>query len=69
MRCSVLYRHPVTGNYYYFCDFRNDGKELKPVGCFRCFRHKKATVFQTKKDATKIVKYLRSIGYSYVRIV
>ena len=64
MRVSIRYRHPVTGNSYYFVDLRSD---LKPVGCTHIAAHR-ITVFEKKREAMKIVDHLVSLGYS-VRVV
>ena len=65
MKCKVEYRHPVTGNYYYFVDFREVDGSLKPVGCFRhpISYSRNATIFSTKQEAMKVVHFLRSLGY------
>ena len=68
MKCKVLYSNPVTGCIYYFLDFHSVSGILKPKGCLR-FRRHEATVFETKKEAMKVVKYLNTLGYSYVRII
>lgn len=69
LRVLLKYRHPVTGNYYYFVDYRRlDNGDLKPVGCMR-YRRRNAMVFETKRDAKPVFEYLVSIGYSAVRMV
>lgn len=63
MYCWVRYRHPVTGNSYYFVKFSDDG--VKPVGCFP-YRHTlgKSKRFNTKKEAKVVAARLTSLGYS-----
>ena len=67
MRCKIKYTHPKNGCLYYFVDFRSDGDELRPVGCFSYRKHQ-ATVFETKFDANKVARYLTSIGCDYVKV-
>lgn len=65
MRCRVVYVHPNTGTQYYFVDIRSRDGLLFPVGCFPRFAKKKATIFHTKRDALKVVDFLRSFGCTY----
>lgn len=62
MRCLVRYTNPRNLLSYYFVDFRSDGDELRPVGCF-FYRKQNATIFETKREASKVIQYLVSRGY------
>ena len=64
MSYYLKYRHPVTGNEYYFVDLCLDGDKLRPVGCFPYRRHRFATVFHIEEDVIKVFKYLLFLGYS-----
>lgn len=61
MRCRLRYCHHNTNSDYYFVDIRSVNGELRPVGCFP-YRKRFATVFETKKDADDVIKYLVSLG-------
>lgn len=61
MRCIVAYIHPVNGCTYLFKDFKMVDGVLKPIGCFR-HRRSEATVFETKRDAYKVVDHLKALG-------
>lgn len=63
MRCYVMYLHPKNGNEYYFVDLRDRDGKLLPVGCFPYRMKRKATVFETKRDALRLASYLDSLGY------
>ena len=67
MRCIISYTHPRNGSTYYFVDFRSVDGTLVPVGVFPC-RRNNATVFETKRFANSVVKYLKSFGCSYCKI-
>lgn len=69
MRCKIKYSHHKNGSLYYFIDFRLSGADLLPVGCHPIYRDTRATIFETKRDANKVVKYLRSIGCDYAKAV
>lgn len=69
LRVLLKYRHPVTGNCYYFVDYRrSDSGDLRPVGCM-AYRKQNAMVFETKRDARPVVVHLASLGYLAVRTV
>ena len=65
MKCRLAYRHPVTGNRYYFVDFKVKDGILFPVGCFMSsLRYsRRAMVFANKSEAKKVADYLKSISY------
>lgn len=61
MRYSIRYVHPVTGNFYYFIRFKDDGR---PVGCMPyTYRRKGARVFPSVKAAFLVGKKIASMGY------
>ena len=63
MYCWVRYRHPVTGNSYYFVKYRSDG--VYPVGILPYrFRSGDAKRFRTKAEAKVVAAQLTSLGYS-----
>ena len=62
MASVVKYRHPVTGNVYYFKDLRSKDGSLRPVGVMRYHRHM-ATIFQCDDDAERVRFHLTSLGY------
>lgn len=64
MKCRVKFLLPTCNHEFYFVDFREAGDELKPVGCRMLRRYRdKAMIFETKRDAMKVVNYLLSMGY------
>lgn len=67
MRCRVTYVHP-NGSEYYFVDLRSKDGVLVPVGCFPYRAKKNATIFHTKRDALKVVDFLRSFGCDYCSV-
>lgn len=58
----VQYRHPVTGNTYFFCRFSDEGV---PIGCFKVtvLHRNVGMVFDTRSEALKVVSRLKSQGY------
>lgn len=62
MLCRVMYRHPVTRNWYYFQKLQYH----RPVGCM-LHRARFAPVFDDL-DALPIVDYLRSLSMA-VKVV
>ena len=69
MRCKVKYSHFANGSTYYFVDFCSDLHGIRPVGCFPYRQDKCAMIFNSKTEANKVAKYLRSLGCSYVRVI
>lgn len=62
MRWVIRYRHPVTGNRYYFKKLRQNGDQIKAVGVFPCYVDN-ATVFDCIKAAAPVYSLLVSLGY------
>ena len=69
MRYKVKYTHPDNGSLYYFVDFRLLHGKLSPLGCHPRNRNVRATIFESKLEASKVVRYLFSIGCDYVKVV
>ena len=68
MKTLLRYTHPVTHSTFYFIDFNPNFDHLIPIGCL--LDHKQnATVFQTKREALKVLKLLISLDYRDVRTV
>lgn len=69
MSYRVKYRHPVTGNVYYFVDYRrSDSGALRPVGCM-ALHIQKAMIFETERDAMPVAVDLAWNGYRSVKVV
>ena len=69
MRGYLRYRHPVTGNCYYYRKMMvSDGGGLRPVGCMRHRTHL-AMEFPRKRDSSLVKRQLESLGYQNVRFV
>ena len=67
MKYCLRYRHPVTGNFYYYVDLKPVGDKLFPVGCMPHRKHK-ATILYGQDEAKLIADHLVSLGYE-VKII